>query len=66
MKQGRGTFRSYSGPTPRTRYTVGMGAKPLIFARRMLPDRSFDRVMRLVFSLDGRTAGAPNPHRVPA
>lgn len=58
--------RAVRARRPRTRYAVGMGAKPLIFARRVLPDRSFDRVMRLVFRLDGRTAGAPNPHRVPA
>jgi NAD(P)-dependent dehydrogenase (short-subunit alcohol dehydrogenase family) len=58
--------RAVRARRPRTRYAVGMGAKPLIFARRVLSDRSFDRVMRLVFRLDGHTAGAPNPHRVPA
>jgi NAD(P)-dependent dehydrogenase (short-subunit alcohol dehydrogenase family) len=53
--------RALRARRPRTRYAVGMGAKPLIFARRVLPDRAFDRVMRLVFRLDSRTAGAPTP-----
>ena len=30
---------------PRTRYAVGFMAKPLITARRVLPDRAFDRVI---------------------
>ncbi len=33
---------------PRTRYPVGVGAKPLLFLRAVLPDRIFDRVIRLV------------------
>jgi NAD(P)-dependent dehydrogenase (short-subunit alcohol dehydrogenase family) len=33
---------------PRTRYPVGVGAKPLLFLRAVLPDRVFDRVIRLV------------------
>lgn len=32
---------------PRTRYVVGGGAKPLVAMRRLLSDRSFDRLMRL-------------------
>jgi short-subunit dehydrogenase len=31
---------------PRTRYAVGAGAKPLIALRRVLPDRTFDAVIR--------------------
>jgi NAD(P)-dependent dehydrogenase (short-subunit alcohol dehydrogenase family) len=31
---------------PKTRYAVGSAAKPLIFLRRLLPDRSFDFVIR--------------------
>ena len=34
---------------PRTRYAVGLGAKPMLFARRVLPDRGFDTVMRLIY-----------------
>jgi NAD(P)-dependent dehydrogenase (short-subunit alcohol dehydrogenase family) len=30
---------------PRTRYAVGRGAKPILAARRLLPDRAFDRFM---------------------
>ena len=33
---------------PKTRYAVGVGARPLIFARTVLPDRLFDRLIRLV------------------
>lgn len=32
---------------PKTRYAVGFGARPMIFLRRLLPDRAFDRFMRL-------------------
>jgi NAD(P)-dependent dehydrogenase (short-subunit alcohol dehydrogenase family) len=38
---------------PRTRYAIGLGAKPLTYARRVLPDRGFDRVMRLLFRAGG-------------
>ncbi len=34
---------------PRTRYAIGLGAKPLILLRRVLPDRGFDFLMRQVF-----------------
>ncbi len=34
---------------PRTRYRVGAGATPMIALRRMLPDRAFDRVLRVIF-----------------
>jgi NAD(P)-dependent dehydrogenase (short-subunit alcohol dehydrogenase family) len=33
---------------PRTRYAVGLAAKPLIYTRKVLTDRGFDRVMRQV------------------
>ncbi|MGC3993601.1 MAG: oxidoreductase [Propionicimonas sp.] len=39
---------------PRTRYAVGAGAKPLIAARRVLPDRTYD-------ALIGRAVGLPRP-----
>lgn len=38
---------------PRTRYAVGLGAKPLILARRVLSDRGFDLVMRQVMRRAG-------------
>jgi short-subunit dehydrogenase len=31
---------------PRTRYRVGFGARPMVFLRRLLPDRAFDSLMR--------------------
>jgi NAD(P)-dependent dehydrogenase (short-subunit alcohol dehydrogenase family) len=31
---------------PRTRYRVGFGARPMVFARWLLPDRAFDAVIR--------------------
>jgi short-subunit dehydrogenase len=31
---------------PKTRYAVGSGAKPLIFLRRWLPDRTYDAFIR--------------------
>ena len=34
---------------PRTRYVAGYGARPLLLARKFLPDRGFDRVMGLVY-----------------
>lgn len=37
---------------PKTRYLVGFGAKPLVAARRLLPDRAFDALIR-------RAAGVP-------
>ena len=39
--------RAVGARRPRTRYAVGMGAKPVILARRVLPDRVFDRLVRL-------------------
>ena len=36
---------------PRIRYVAGGGAKPMLFVRRLLPDRAFDRVIRAVFGV---------------
>lgn len=30
---------------PKTRYVAGMGAKPILFLRKLLPDRAFDSVL---------------------
>lgn len=32
---------------PRTRYAMGLGAKPMTYARRVLPDKAFDRLVRI-------------------
>ena len=34
---------------PKTRYVAGYGARPLLLARRLLPDRGFDRVMGRIY-----------------
>ncbi|MDB5067124.1 MAG: short-chain dehydrogenase/reductase [Chloroflexi bacterium] len=39
---------------PRTRYVVGMGAKPILFARRHLSDRGFDRLTALTYRVAGQ------------
>jgi NAD(P)-dependent dehydrogenase (short-subunit alcohol dehydrogenase family) len=41
--------RALTAGRPRTRYPVGRGAGTLILARRLLPDRAFDRLIRGVF-----------------
>jgi len=41
---------------PSARYPIGKGARPLVVARRVLPDRAFDRAMRLVFRTGGAAA----------
>jgi NAD(P)-dependent dehydrogenase (short-subunit alcohol dehydrogenase family) len=39
---------------PKTRYAVGGGAKPVLFARRMLSDRAFDALVTKSFRTAGR------------
>ncbi len=39
---------------PRTRYTAGYGAKPIIFLRRILPDRWFDTIIIRVTGFPAR------------
>ncbi len=34
---------------PRTRYAIGMGAKPVVYGSTLLPDRVFDGIARQVF-----------------
>jgi NAD(P)-dependent dehydrogenase (short-subunit alcohol dehydrogenase family) len=41
---------------PRTRYAVGAGAKPVLFLRRVLPDRAFDTVITRAFRTAGKRA----------
>jgi len=47
---------------PKTRYAVGTGVKPLLFARRVLSDRGFDRLMRLVYRVAGRSREPQGQH----
>jgi NAD(P)-dependent dehydrogenase (short-subunit alcohol dehydrogenase family) len=46
--------KAVSARRPKTRYAVGYGAKPLILAHDVLPNRAFDAVMR-------RATGVPSP-----
>lgn len=39
--------------TPRTRYPSGAGARRMLFMRRVLPDRRFDRIVLRASGLDG-------------
>lgn len=41
--------RAATAARPRTRYPVGRGARTVIAARRVLPDRVFDRLLRTTF-----------------
>ncbi|MFN8029089.1 MAG: oxidoreductase [Dermatophilaceae bacterium] len=45
---GRTIRRAVTASRPRTRYAVGFGAKPMITAHALLPDRSYDAMMRRV------------------
>jgi hypothetical protein len=38
---------------PRTRYPAGAGAKRMLFMRRILPDRQFDRIILRAGGLEG-------------
>ena len=51
---------------PRTRYAVGLGAKPIILTRRVLPDRVYDRLVRLTFRVAGRILRSPHTDPIPA
>ena len=48
----RAVTRAATTRRPRTRYAVGFGARPLLLARRVLPDRTFDAFIT-------RSAGLP-------
>ncbi len=44
---GKAIARAATARRPRIRYAVGLGAKPAIFLRWLLPDRAFDGMLRL-------------------
>jgi NAD(P)-dependent dehydrogenase (short-subunit alcohol dehydrogenase family) len=46
--------RAVQSPRPRTRYAVGGGAHSILFARRLLTDRGFDRFIRTAYRAVGR------------
>lgn len=51
--------RAVTARRPRTRYAIGLGAKPILIARRVLPDRVFDWLMRISFRVVSRFLGTP-------
>ena len=55
--------KAVTAKRPRIRYAAGGGAKPILFVRRILPDRAFDRVMNLLFGIKKEKAvdGAVSP-----
>ena len=46
---GRVIATAATARRPKTRYVTGFGARPLLLARRVLPDRGFDRVMTMAY-----------------
>ncbi|HTH92151.1 oxidoreductase [Mycobacterium sp.] len=58
--------RAVRARRPRSRYAVGLGAKPAMLARRVLPDKVFDRMLRLTFRLGGRIVGTPTVCKITA
>ena len=42
---GKAIATALTAPRPKTRYVVGSGAKPILFMRKMLTDRWFDKLM---------------------
>lgn len=45
--------RALKATHPRARYPAAGGAGPILFLRKILPDRAFDRVLRLIFRVGG-------------
>lgn len=52
----RAIVRAATVRRPRTRYPVGRGAKAVVFARWLLPDRAYDRLLIGVFGAISRVA----------
>jgi short-subunit dehydrogenase len=50
---GKTIAKAVTSRRPKTRYAVGYGAKPMIFMHSVLPDRTFDAIIR-------RATGVPN------
>lgn len=45
----RAVVAACTAKRPRSKYTIGMGAKPLVAARRVLPDRAMDALLSAAF-----------------
>jgi NAD(P)-dependent dehydrogenase (short-subunit alcohol dehydrogenase family) len=46
--------QAVQSPKPRTRYAAGGGARGILLAERILPDRAFDRLVQLGYRLASR------------
>jgi len=46
--------KAVTASRPRTRYVAGFGARPLLMLRRVLPDRTFDTLIRRVTGVPAR------------
>jgi len=46
--------KAVQSPKPRTRYPAGGGARGILMAERILPDRGFDRLIQLGYRLASR------------
>lgn len=51
---GEAIARAVQSPRPRTRYVVGGGARGILLAERILPDRGFDKFIQLGYRFAGR------------
>jgi NAD(P)-dependent dehydrogenase (short-subunit alcohol dehydrogenase family) len=60
----RAVDRAVSSRHPRSRYVVGLGAKPALLARRVLPDKVFDRMVQLIFRVGSRIVGTPTVRKI--
>jgi NAD(P)-dependent dehydrogenase (short-subunit alcohol dehydrogenase family) len=49
----KAVLHALTSKTPHTRYPSGAGAKRMLFMRRILPDRQFDRIILRAGGLDG-------------
>ena len=49
----RAIMRAATARRPRARYRIGFGAKPLVFAHRILPARVFDRLIQIGMCVGG-------------
>jgi NAD(P)-dependent dehydrogenase (short-subunit alcohol dehydrogenase family) len=49
----RVVLAAVNAPRPKTRYAAGSGAKAVLFAKWLLPDRGFDRALQTLYRLPG-------------
>jgi NAD(P)-dependent dehydrogenase (short-subunit alcohol dehydrogenase family) len=57
--------RAATARRPRTRYAVGRGAKAVVFARWLLPDRAYDRLLVATFAALHRVVAYRAARRTP-